>query len=65
MPLKKIEAIKENIDKTNYLNDDEKSQSMKIVEEWALEDKAFGILREKLLDISVFFEELFSELGIK
>jgi len=60
-----LTTIKEAISKTNNLNEDEKSQSVKIVEEWFLEDRASGTLKQELLKISLYFEELFSELGIK
>jgi len=62
---KHIENLKEKISNTSELNDSQKSDSMKRIEEWALEDKAFGILENELLKISLFFEEVFSELGIK
>ena len=58
-------SIKEAIDKTNNLNDNQKSESMKRVEEWALEDRAFGTLKQELIKVSEMFEEMFSELGIK
>ena len=57
--------IKEAIDKTNNLDDDQKSESMRRVEEWALEDRAFGTLKQELVKVSEMFEEMFSELGIK
>ena len=60
-----LTTIKEAISKTNNLNEDEKSQSVKIVEEWFLEDRASGTLKQELLKISLYFEELFSELGVK
>jgi hypothetical protein len=60
-----LTSIKEAIDKTNSLSDEQKSDSMKRIEEWALEDKAFGTIKQELLDINVYFRELFSELGIK
>jgi len=58
-----IEKIKDAI-KTAPLNEDEKSESMKRVEEWALEDRAFGTLQNELLEISEYFEALFGELGL-
>ena len=58
-------SIKEAVDKTNSLSDEQKSESMKRIEEWVLEDRAFGTLKQELLDISVYFKELFSELGMK
>ena len=65
MGAKKIEQIKESIKKTTQLDESQKSESMKRVEEWVLEDRAFGTLKAELLKISIFFEEIFSELGIK
>ena len=60
-----LEHIKDRITTSTSLDESEKNESMKRVEEWVLEDKAFGVLQEKLLEISVFFEGVFSELGIK
>ncbi len=57
--------IKESIKESDQLNEAQKSDSVKIIEEWALEDKAFGTLKEELKGISEFFEEMFSELGLK
>jgi hypothetical protein len=62
---KHIEMIKERITQTEKLDDSQKSESMKRVEEWVLEDRAFGTLKEELIKVSIFFEEIFSELGIK
>ena len=58
-----LEKIKNAI-KVAPLSEDEKSESMKRVEEWALEDKAFGIFQNELLEISEYFEVLFAELGL-
>ena len=58
-------SIKEAVDKTNSLSDEQKSDSVKRLEEWILEDRAFGTIKEELLDINVYFKELFSELGFK
>jgi len=63
--LDKLQTIKEAIAKTTQLSEDEKSQSVKRVEEWILEDKAFGTLELELKNISNYFSELFSELGLK
>jgi hypothetical protein len=59
-----IEKIKNAI-KVAPLSEAEKSDSMKMLEEWVLEDKAFGTLKNELLDISIYFETLFGELGLK
>lgn len=58
-----LEKIKNSI-KTSPLSEDEKSDSIKRVEEWALEDRAFGTLETELLEISEYFEVLFGELGL-
>jgi hypothetical protein len=58
-----LEKIKDAI-KIAPLSEDEKSDSMKRVEEWILEDKAFGTLKNELLEISEYFETLFAELGL-
>lgn len=63
--LEKLESIKEAIAKSSTLSESEKSESMKRVEEWAMEDIAFGTLEDELFKISNYFRELFSELGIK
>jgi len=62
---KHVEMIRESIKKTTKLDESQKSESMKRVEEWALEDRAFGTLKDELIKVSVLFEEMFSELGIK
>lgn len=62
---KHIEKIQESIKNTTQLDESQKSDSMKRIEEWVVEDKAFGILQEELIEVSIFFEELFSELGLK
>ena len=59
-----LEKIKNAI-KVAPLSEAEKSDSMKRVEEWALEDRAFGTLKNELLEISEYFEALFGELGLK
>lgn len=60
-----LERIKDAIVQTKNLDESQKKQSVKIIEEWIKEDRAFGMLEEELIKVSIFFEELFSELGIK
>lgn len=62
---KHLQNIKNAVHKTPHLDESQKSQSFKIIEEWIAEDRAFGTLQGELFKISMFFEELFSELGIK
>jgi hypothetical protein len=61
----KLETIKDAIDKSSGLSENEKSQSVQTIEEWILEDKAFGTLEQELMKISDYFGELFRELGLK
>lgn len=63
--LEKLESIKNAIKNSSSLSEEEKSLSVQRVEEWILEDKAFGTLELELKKISNYFTELFSELGIK
>ena len=60
-----LEKIKDVISTTDQLDESQKSSSVKLVEEWYMEDKAIDTLKNKLLEISIFFEEVFSELGLK
>ncbi len=60
-----LERIKEMIHTTDTLDESQKSSSVKLIEEWYLEDKAMDTLKSELFKISIFFEELFSELGLK
>jgi len=59
-----LEKIKDAVANTKELDESQKSDSVKRIEEWIEEDKAFGTLKEELLNISEYFEVLFSELGL-
>jgi len=59
-----LEKIKDSVLKTDKLSESQKSDSVKRIEEWVEEDKAFGLLKEELLNISEYFEVLFAELGL-
>jgi hypothetical protein len=61
---KKIEAIKDSIRNSKKLTDEQKSSSFKVIEEWVAEDKAFGILYKKLMDISAEIEPILAEIGL-
>jgi len=61
---KHLEKINNAIQNTNTLNNEEKSSSFKLIEEWIKEDKSFGTLYEKLMEISLEFEPIFIELGL-
>ncbi len=60
-----LETIKEKVSNTDLLDESQKTDSVKRIEEWVLEDRAFGTLKNELIEMSVFFEKLFAELGIE
>ena len=62
--LKHLEKIKENIDKSNALTEEEKSDSMKRIEEWYREDMAWGTFMKELSNISPTIKALLAELGL-
>ena len=61
---KKLDTIKDKINNSDKLSPEQKSSSVKIIEEWSAEDKAFGILYKKLAEISEEIEPILIELGL-
>ena len=61
---KHIEKIKEKIESSKELNQEEKSNSVKHIEEWYAEDKAWGTFIGELAKISPKIEAILVELGI-
>jgi hypothetical protein len=59
-----LEQIRENIKASEELSESEKSEGVKMVEEWIAEDKGFGLLYEELVKLSSKFDPLFKELGL-
>lgn len=59
-----LEKIKQAIHTSAELSDDEKSESMRRIEEWVLEDKAFGLLIDELKQVAITIEPIFKELGL-
>ncbi len=62
--LKHLENIKENIHKSEHLNEEEKSDSVKRIEEWYAEDQAWGTFINKLAETSPHVKAILSELGL-
>jgi len=62
--LKHLERIKENIDKSHDLSEEEKSNSMKHIEEWYAEDKAWGTFLNELAEISPKIKTILADLGL-
>ncbi len=59
-----LETIKENIDKTDVLSPEEKSESMKRIELWYAEDRAWEALMAELSDISPKVKSILADLGL-
>ena len=62
--LKHLETIKENIDKHDALSQEEKSESMKRIEEWYAEDRAWDALMAELSSISPKVKTVLADLGL-
>ena len=62
--LKHLETIKENIDKTDALSQEEKSDSFKRIEAWYAEDKAWESLMVELSKISPKVKAVLADLGL-
>jgi len=61
--IKRFQEIRGHIDRLE-LDEKEKSNSYKRIEEWYAEDKAFGSLYHELARISPKIEALFEEMGL-
>ncbi|MBD3800636.1 MAG: hypothetical protein IE886_04140 [Campylobacterales bacterium] len=59
-----LEVIRDNIAASAELSDAEKSDGVKLVEEWIAEDKGFGLLYDALVGLSSKFDPLLKELGL-
>jgi len=61
---KHLEMIKENLDKTDRLSQEEKSDSFKRIEAWYAEDKAWDALMSELSEVSPKVKTFLAELGL-
>ena len=59
-----LEKIKEAIKNSKELSDEEKSNSIKHIEEWIKENKAAGTLYEELIKLTGKLEPILNELGL-
>jgi len=62
--LKHLEKIKDSIDKSDRLTEEEKSDSVKRIEEWYREDMASGTFMKELSELSPTIKALLAELGL-
>ncbi len=60
----KYKKLKEGIQKTNKLSEEEKTSTIKKIEEWIKEDRAFGLIYDELVEYNIAFKEIFKELGL-
>ncbi len=59
-----LEKIKDAVKNSKELSDEEKSNTLKHIEEWIAEDKASGALYEELTNITAKIEPILAELGL-
>ncbi len=62
--LKHLERIKDHIDRSQTLSEEEKSNAYKHIEEWYAEDQAWGTFIAELAKISPKIEAILAELGL-
>ncbi len=62
--LKHLEKIKDSIDRSDTLTEEEKSDSVKRIEEWYREDMASGTFMKELSELSPTIKALLAELGL-
>lgn len=59
-----LERIKDAIRNSKELSEEEKSNTLKHIEEWIAEDKALGTLYEELINLTSKVEPILAELGL-
>ena len=58
------EKLKDAIGKTDKLSEEQKTQSVKHIEEWMTEDRAFGLIYDELVEYNIAFKDIFKDLGL-
>jgi len=59
----KLEKIKEAVVKSD-LKESEKTDTIKRIDEWIMEDKAEGIIYEELVELASGIKPMLAELGL-
>ena len=59
-----LEKIKAAVEQSEHLSEAEKTQTIKHIEEWILEDKAEGTLYQELIEMANGIKPLLAELGL-
>ena len=60
----KYEQLKDAINKTDKLSEEEKTQSVKHIESWITENRAFGLIYDELVEVNIAFKDIFREFGL-
>jgi hypothetical protein len=60
----KLEVVKAKIEANRDLNEEERSQTMKKIDEWILEDRADGTIVAELTEISKRVVPILEEVGL-
>ena len=60
----KYTKLKDAIIKTEKLSEEQKTQSVKYIEEWMTQDRAFGLIYDELVEFNIAFKEIFKDLGL-
>jgi len=59
-----LEKIQDGIRESTLLTEEEKSLSMKHIDEWLLEDRAEGTLYNELMELASGIKPMLAELGL-
>ncbi len=62
--MKHLERVKDSIDKSNTLSEEEKSASFKKIEEWIADDRGMDMWAKDLELISEKIKPILAELGL-
>ncbi len=60
----KLKTLKERVKKHKDMSEEEKSNTIKKIDEWLLEDKAEGIFIKELTEISKKVVPILEEIGL-
>ena len=61
---KKLEDLKQKVKNHKDLEENEKTNTIKKIDEWLLEDKAEGIIANELINISKKLTPILEEIGL-
>jgi len=59
-----LNRIKDAVINSKELNENEKTNTIKHIDEWLLEDKADGLFIEELLNLTSAIKPILTELGL-